>query len=278
MASRGEVLPAGRGFKVRGALVGPPPLVTGCPDRMSPAYWTGKAHTLLAAVSPQAVFHHAEQQHTVAPLWPAEAAALVLDALEGEGPGCMSLTFVFPALPGSERELQRATSCTPAHHQPAMPAHLPRTLPQCTSALPPACPWTPPVCAATPACRRWHALRGEHREVLICKGFETAYVRADAAACGEDCHALFCDGMQGTLTLLPPLPPCLRRSAGLQISLGAAPGGMWQSMALPELVQQLNACAAVVPAHIGEGQDSCGCSDEGHSSAVPSPARRPLIF
>ncbi len=89
MASNGEVLPEGGGFKVRGAVVG-----------AAVAAWRGFGRCLrteppgchanallpdcLHATAPQAVLHAGEQQHTVAPLPSAEAAALVLDALEGE--------------------------------------------------------------------------------------------------------------------------------------------------------------------------------------------------
>ncbi|KAI7843837.1 hypothetical protein COHA_002735 [Chlorella ohadii] len=50
--------------------------------------------------------------------------------------------------------------------------------------------------------------------------------------------------------------PQLARMAGaaaLQLSLGAVPGGMWQGIALLELVQQLNSCAAAAYADIGAG-------------------------
>lgn len=42
-----------------------------------------------------------------------------------------------------------------------------------------------------------------------------------------------------------------RRGAGLQISLSSIAGGQWQDVTLPELVQQLNACAAMLAAEKG---------------------------
>ena len=107
MASRGEVLPADGGFKVRGALLGPPP-----PDAAAAAA-VGPTHIRSAAASlpcfaPQAVFQHAEQQHTVAPLPSAEAAALVLDVLEGEGPGVRSYTCLLSLAVSANRSVQLA--------------------------------------------------------------------------------------------------------------------------------------------------------------------------
>ena len=98
MASRGEVLPAEGGFKVRRPCSGPPPLA---PRHRFPATafatapppcqgFMGAATLPVHLVTPQAVFHAGDQQHTVAPLPSAEAAALVLDALEGEGRGAAS--------------------------------------------------------------------------------------------------------------------------------------------------------------------------------------------
>ncbi|KAI7840359.1 hypothetical protein COHA_005904 [Chlorella ohadii] len=114
MASRGEVLPADGGFK--------------------------------------AVFQHAEQQHTVAPLPSAEAAALVLDVLE------------------------------------------------------------------------------VHQCLAVGLPLDPARLHSDAR--------------------LPQLAR-MAGAAGLQVCPEAVPGGQWQGMSLPDLVQQLNSCAAEAPARMG---------------------------
>ena len=135
MASQGEVLPADGGFKVReGARWGLLPLgARATPVRPLPLLLKRHPAPLPEPQTLQAVFHNYGQQYSVEGLRTAAEAALVLDALAGEGVrdgagqcAASHLPHPCPAFP---------LSCTPrvasAHLPPPMPFRPAGSVPAC---------------------------------------------------------------------------------------------------------------------------------------------------
>ncbi len=99
---------------------------------------------------------------------------------------------------------------------------VPLPLLQSTRRYAQACPWMPPGWPATQGWRGWPALPGG----WPCQYTKRLHVNVPFSSLNRAWRALLC------------------RIAGLQINLPATAGGQWQAIPLPELVQQLNSCAA----------------------------------